>query len=115
MGLTAFISEFDEDYSFLIAGDFNTPNDSKKRNVKNFKRFVTNCELENLTTHIPVTFSQNQKTGDPCASKLDHILSKNFPTGSFVSSDINKKIGKGGHIPLELTIFAPHIEIEDEV
>ena len=103
------IEELGNTYAYIVVGDFN----SNGPNIEPFNRLVEIMELDNWSENIPYTYSQNTR-GGMCATKLDHVLTKNFPEHALDSCNIDQSLlTRGGHLVIKTIAKIPHLEIDN--
>ena len=96
-------------YAYLITGDFN----SDGPNSIHFRKFIEEVDFKDLSSKIPFTLSQKWR-GGLCSTKIDHVLSLNFPESSKDDCTVNTEIiVKGGHLPIESKLRIPHLKIDE--
>ena len=104
-------------YAYLLAGDFN----SHGHNKRAFRKFIEQEEPDDWSKDITYTYSQPTRkksatgqSGGLCATKLDHILTFNFPQDSckacFTDTHI---VSKGAHLPVCAEASMPHLDIDE--
>ena len=103
------IEDLGDSYAYIVVGDFN----SNGPNIGPFHHLIEIMDLEDWSGNIPYTYSQNTR-GGLCATKLDHVLTKNFPEQMLNSCDIDQSlVTTGGHLIIKTIASIPHLEIDN--
>jgi hypothetical protein len=107
--ILAFIESLGPKYAYHLTGDFN----NNGPNAPHFRAFCDILQPENWSSHIKYTYSAKGRGGIN-TSKIDHVLTKNFSTGSLVSCEtIDTFITRSPHSPIETITKIQHLSIRD--
>ena len=98
------LEQLGDSYAYILVGDFN----SNGPNQVPFRQLIETMDLEDWSESISYTYSQNTR-GGLCATKLDHVLTKNFPENMLKTCNIDQTlITRGGHVIIRTEAMSPN-------